>query len=201
MKIDWRLDSILKGVLVVSTLTVGVLLWQRFSDQGVSPSAVRTRQFAPPMRSSSDSTVSWTELTATYLGSQDCPVCTDEEFKRTLREVMGWLKDEAAGRDVYIRTVGVDLAGPMAEADAFLESSGDWDEVSIGSGWMNSMIREHSWEAGVTLVTPQVVLKFARISRSPSGEYMSESIGRPIYFGGGDQIAGLRDSPILSVRW
>ncbi|HSG46259.1 MAG TPA: hypothetical protein VLA43_00465 [Longimicrobiales bacterium] len=158
----------LRLIILVSAGVVAILLAQRFV---ASPPTIPESSLEP-RREPTAEIEDWEQVTVTYFGDPYCQGCSDDGFKAELRATLSRLEETIKEQGRTFRAVGVSLSGPPRVALDFLESSGQWDEISIGGGWLNTKVADMIWASGLPPLTPTLVLRSETVSRSPSGDIL-----------------------------
>ena len=127
-----------------------------------------------------------TQVVAVYLGASFCVACVQPEFKQAMTQMAPELKQVAdrSGRD--FATIGVSLDWDVDSGIAFLKPVTQYDEIVVGSNWINSAVARLIWaDSSTTPSLPQVVLIERQVDAGARVSIKERVIGRYV---GGDEI-------------
>jgi hypothetical protein len=135
-------------MILASALVVGFLLVRRgFRHQPVGNTVA-----------AASSTLSRREVVLVYLGDVNCPICRSREFTDALEKTIGRLRAQVTARGEVFRAVGVIITEDLAAGYSYLRKHGNWDEISVGGGWLNTLSLDNVWSGASKDVVPQVVV-------------------------------------------
>ena len=107
------------------------------------------------------------QIMAIYIGATDCQPCVWPPFKASLREMWPLLDNQARRAGVTFATFGVAINDDVDSGVAMLAPLSQFDEISIGGGWVNHASDRYMWAdtSGVPAV-PQVLVISREINSS-----------------------------------
>jgi hypothetical protein len=109
-------------------------------------------------------------LVAVYIGAQSCGPCHLPENIAAIERLKVTLARMSIDRGWHFRVVGVALDHDVEEGYRFLRANGEFDELVVGSNWINLGAESHIWSLSeVAAVIPQVVLYRQVIDRGDGG--------------------------------
>jgi hypothetical protein len=87
------------------------------------------------------------------------------------------VREQAAARGAQFRAVAVSLDWETDEAMSFLESFGAFDEVTVGSNWLNEGARRYIWhELPGPAAVPQLLVIERDIEIEPQVQVRNERV-------------------------
>jgi hypothetical protein len=110
------------------------------------------------------------QILAIYIGSTDCQPCIWAPFKASLKQMWSLLQAQANRSHAGFGTLGVAINDDADSGAAMLAPLSQFDEVSLGGGWVNHLAVRYIWtdSAGVPAI-PQVLV-IARDVNSSEGK-------------------------------
>lgn len=101
------------------------------------------------------------ELLLVLVGAGFCGAHRKPGFPQAVENAKLQLQRQARSRGWQFRALGVSLDWKPKEALAFLEAFGEFDEISVGSNWVNESALRYVWRdlPGDPVVPQLVVLK------------------------------------------
>lgn len=128
------------------------------------------------------------EVVLVFIGASFCGAHKRPGFAETVE----WAKVELARRTVaqgkQFSAVGISLDWKPAEALAFLERFGSFDQVSLGRNWTNDSALRYIWkDLPGEPVVPQILVIERYVETTPSIDIRDERVVKRI--AGADQIA------------
>lgn len=99
------------------------------------------------------------EILLVFVGGSFCRANRLPGFQQAIENAKLRVRDQAVARGRQFRAVAVSLDWKPGEALAFLEGFGEFDEVSVGSNWVNDSAVRYVWrELPGDPTVPQVVV-------------------------------------------
>lgn len=134
------------------------------------------------------------EIVLVYIGASSCAACLSDEIKEDVRRLKAQYHTLATRADKAFSTIGVSIDWDISEGMDLLEGYGDFDEISVGRNWQNSLARVLVWEdyPGRPAI-PQALVLERRVRADAGGIRVSnEQLLRRLV--GVEEIATLVDS-------
>jgi hypothetical protein len=135
-----------------------------------------------------------TEEVLVFVASSTCGASEYPRLREAVQFLQHALADSAAEREHVFASIGVAIDGDPASGLAFLMSFGDFDELSTGSGWLNTaslmyVVRDLPGNRAI----PQLILLERAVSMEGVGIASVEDrlIGRKV---GADAIVDFAES-------
>lgn len=85
------------------------------------------------------------EIVLVLVGAQFCGAHRKPGFAQAVEDAKLRVQDQAKARGAQFRVVAVSLDWDTDEALAFLDGFGAFDEVTVGSNWLNEGARRYIW--------------------------------------------------------
>lgn len=128
------------------------------------------------------------EVVLVFIGASFCGAQKRPGFAETVERAKVELSRRAAAEGKQFSAVGVSLDWKPAEALAFLERFGSFDQVSLGRNWTNDAALRYIWkELPGAPVVPQIVVIERYVRTQPRIDVRDERVVKRI--AGADPIA------------
>ena len=117
-----------------------------------------------------DSTREGREVVAVYIGAKSCGPCQEESLKQAVERMKVLLAEQAESKGRPFSIIGVATDASVKDGLTFLAGCGEFDEVSAGRGWHNSLFGQHV--SGVDSrfgALPQVIVFEQEVSEGRPG--------------------------------
>ena len=109
-----------------------------------------------------------TEVVLVLVGASFCGAQHNPEFAQAVEDAKQRVRQQAAARGAQFRAVGVSLDWDTGEAMEFLAGFGAFDEISVGSNWLNEGAQRYIWrDLPSEPVVPQIVVIERRVETEP----------------------------------
>lgn len=110
------------------------------------------------------------ELVLILVGSPTCPAASDPHFPERFERIVAGLRERAEEEDVGLVTIGIGTGASPERSIEFLNSVGQFDEMMVGRGWLNSGALRYLWRdlPGKPSI-PQVIVTRRRLDMGPFG--------------------------------
>lgn len=152
-----RLERAIEAVILVSAVIVA-WLWinQTLTNRAALsiPSAI------------ADSLGVRQQVVLVYVGDVDCSACRSADFRESLRALLLALREEVEGHGQEFYPIGISLSRDSRAGVRHLLGLGNWAEISIGGGWLNSFVHKHVWSRGGDASTPEVLVYRREVSQT-----------------------------------
>jgi hypothetical protein len=143
------------GVALALALAAGVLATAWARDPGVEHYVPATRLVAGP------------EVVFIFVGGSFCLAHRREGFPQAVEKAKVELARSTLARRGHFRAVGVALDWDPDEGGRFLRKFGRFDEVSLGSNWVNGTVLRYVWrDMPGRPAVPQVVVVERQVEKS-----------------------------------
>jgi hypothetical protein len=127
------------------------------------------------------------ELVLVFVGASFCGADRQPGFRQALEDAKVLVERQAKARGIQFRTHGISLDWQPRQAMAALARFGAFDEVSLGSNWLNDGALRYIWRDYPSVPqVPQVLLVQRRIETQPQVRVTEERVVRR--FIGTDQV-------------
>lgn len=103
------------------------------------------------------------QLALLFVGSSTCPWSTDPDLVPVLEALKRQLADYSESRGLGFRALAVSVDWVPERGLDYLASLGAFDEIAVGGNWANSVLLDHVWERGASVVTPAVFLYYREL--------------------------------------
>ncbi len=122
--------------------------------------------------------VSGTELVAVFLINESCFAAGSTEFRNAIRIGLKAFEDSGEARGVQTSLMGVALAPNTVKARRFIANFGQFDEIVVGRGWLNSGAIRFFWRdfPGVAGVPQLIVFRRTVIVRDSIIDISPDSV-------------------------
>jgi hypothetical protein len=121
------------------------------------------RRYAPEYRMGTGE-----ELVLVLVGASFCLAHRQEGFPQAVEDAKVAVQRQAKAAGAQFRTIGVSLDWSPDEALAFLAAFGEFDEMSVGSNWVNDSAFRYVWnDANGDPVVPQLLVIRRRLDVQP----------------------------------
>ncbi|HEX6369760.1 MAG TPA: hypothetical protein VF006_12645 [Longimicrobium sp.] len=118
-----------------------------------------------------------TEIVLVLVGAAFCGAQREPGFPQAVEEAKLRVQEQAKARGAQFRAIAVSLDWKTEEALAFLESFGAFDEIHVGSNWLNDGARRYIWaDLPGEPVVPQVLVVEREIETEPAVQVRSERV-------------------------
>jgi hypothetical protein len=114
------------------------------------------------------------QVVLVYIGSVDCSASANEDFRKNLRALLSALREEVEDRGQEFYPIGVSLSRDSRAGLRHLLGLGNWAEVSIGGGWLNSFLEKHAWSRGMDASIPELFVYGREVSQTAGPLLVSE---------------------------
>jgi hypothetical protein len=158
-----------KALIFAVALLVAILLVRRAFTPAVSGDLARPTP--------SQAVGTRTEVVFVYIGDADCGACQNEQFKRALESVLTGVRQEVVSRGDMFRAIGVIMTSDKQSGYKYLMNLGDWDEISMGGGWLNAAVIENIWNNEGQGIIPQAIVFSRKVHWGP-GVFLASERGR-----------------------
>lgn len=134
-----------------------------------------------------------TEIVVVLVGAAFCGAQREPGFPQAVEEAKLRVQEQAKARGAQFRAIAVSLDWKTDEALGFLESFGAFDEIHVGSNWLNDGARRYIWtDLPGEPVVPQVLVIEREIETEPAVQVRSERVVKRIA-GAAPVIAWVRE--------
>ncbi len=165
-----------EGAIVLAAVTVAGLLVHRELRQPEPQAAPESGQDLAGLPA--PSTQSKREVVVTFIGDADCGACASEGFRRTLASFLEGFREAVEENGDFFHTVGVAVTPDLDRGYRYLEGISAWDEISLGSGVLNTHVGRLIWDLGSEAEIPQVVV-YSHTIHNHSGAFVHSDVTRP----------------------
>lgn len=160
------------GVLLAAGAVRNLLPGKNLTSRAAEPAAVAGSGTLPApamQRYSSDYRMgTGEELVLVLVGASFCRAHRQEGFPQAVEDAKVAVQRQAKAAGVQFRTIGVSLDWSPEEALAFLAAFGEFDEMSVGSNWVNDSAFRYVWnESNGDPVVPQLLVIRRRLDVQP----------------------------------
>lgn len=122
-----------------------------------------------------------TEVVMVSVGAAFCGAQREPGFPQAVEEAKLRVQEQAKARGAQFRAIAVSLDWKTDEALAFLENFGAFDEIHVGSNWLNDGARRYIWaDLPGEPVVPQVIVVEREIETEPAVQVRGERVVRRI---------------------
>lgn len=117
------------------------------------------------------------EIVLVLVGAAFCGAQREPGFPQAVEDAKLRVREQAKARGAQFRAVAVSLDWKTDEAMSFLEGFGTFDEVTVGSNWLNEGAQRYIWRdlPGVPAV-PQLLVIEREIEIEPGVQVRSERV-------------------------
>lgn len=99
------------------------------------------------------------QLLMVYVGNSNCVWCNNPALPEYLTRIRAQLESAASESGARLVTLGLSLDAVPSEGVAHLTHVGDFDQISVGAGWVNELALRMLWEGyGGPVSTPQLLV-------------------------------------------
>jgi len=121
------------------------------------------------------------QLLAIYIGAIDCQPCVWPPFKSSLRRMWPLLAAQARQAHTGFATFGVAISEDIDSGVAMLQPLSQFDEISIGGGWVNQTAEKYFWaDPTGKAAVPQVLIVEREINATETKSQWSVSAHRMV---------------------
>ena len=125
-----------------------------------------------------DSTREGRQVVAVYIGAKWCGPCQETALKQAVERMKLLLAEQAESKGRPFSVIGVAMDPSVKDGLAFLAECGEFDEVSAGRHWHNSLFGQHVYGVDSRFnALPQVIVFEQEVSEGRPGLKM----GAPRY--------------------
>lgn len=118
-----------------------------------------------------------TEVVLVLLGASFCGAQHKPGFARAVEDAKQQVRRQAAARGAQFRAVAVSLDWDPKEAMEFLASFGAFDEISVGSNWLNEGAQRYIWrDFPSEPAVPQVLVIERQVETVPGVKTSGERV-------------------------
>jgi hypothetical protein len=110
------------------------------------------------------------QILAVYIGATDCQPCIWPPFKTSLKQMWPLLDAHAQRAQAAFATLGVAINDDADSGAAMLAPLSQFDEVSLGGGWVNHVAEHYIWTDSTGVPAIPQVLVIARDVNSSKGK-------------------------------
>lgn len=121
------------------------------------------------------------EIVLVLVGAAFCGAQREPGFPQAVEDAKLRVREQAKARGAQFRAVAVSLDWRTDEAMSFLDSFGTFDEVTVGSNWLNEGAQRYIWRdlPGLPAV-PQLLVIEREIEIEPRVQVRSERVVKRI---------------------
>lgn len=170
-----------RSLALIVALAGAAACQQRSAE--VAPAAARPAEPATPASAESGRYVPDYELktggetTLVLVGASFCGANRRPGFKEAVEAAKLSVRDQARAKGRQFRAVAVSLDWSTKEALAFLEGFGEFDEISVGSNWVNDGALRYIWrDFPAEPEVPQLLVLEREIEAEPAVRVRSERV-------------------------
>lgn len=117
------------------------------------------------------------EIVLVLVGASFCGAQREPGFPQAVENAKLQVQAQAKARGAQFRAVAVSLDWDTGEALAFLEGFGAFDEVTVGSNWLNEGARRYIWhEHPGPPVVPQLLIIERDLKTIPAVQVSNERV-------------------------
>lgn len=117
------------------------------------------------------------EIVLVLVGAAFCGAQREPGFPQAVEDAKLRVREQARSRGAQFRAVAVSLDWKTDEALAFLEGFGAFDEVTVGSNWLNEGARRYIWrDLPGPAAVPQLLVIEREIEIEPQVQVRSERV-------------------------
>ena len=118
-----------------------------------------------------------TEVVLVLLGASFCGAQHKPGFAQAVEDAKQRVRQQAAARGAQFRAVAVSLDWDPEEAMEFLAGFGAFDEISVGSNWLNEGAQRYIWrDFPSDPVVPQIVVIERQVETVPGVKTQGERL-------------------------
>jgi hypothetical protein len=117
------------------------------------------------------------EIVLVLVGAAFCGAQREPGFPQAVEDAKLRVRDQAKARGAQFRAVAVSLDWKTDEAMSFLDGFGAFDEVTVGSNWLNEGAQRYIWrDLPGPAAVPQVLVIEREIEIEPRVQVRSERV-------------------------
>jgi hypothetical protein len=117
------------------------------------------------------------EIVLVLVGAAFCGAQREPGFPQAVEDAKLRVRDQAKARAAQFRAVAVSLDWKTDEAMSFLDGFGAFDEVTVGSNWLNEGAQRYIWrDLPGPAAVPQVLVIEREIEIEPRVQVRSERV-------------------------
>jgi hypothetical protein len=118
-----------------------------------------------------------TEVVLVLLGASFCGAQHKPGFAQAVEDAKQRVRQQAVARGAQFRAVAVSLDWDTREAMEFLAGFGTFDEISVGSNWLNEGAQRYIWrDFPSDPVVPQIVVFERQVETVPGVKTSGERV-------------------------
>jgi cell division septation protein DedD len=117
------------------------------------------------------------EIVLVLVGAAFCGAQREPGFPQAVEDAKLRVRDQAAARGAQFRAVAVSLDWKTDEALSFLEGFGAFDELTVGSNWLNDGARRYIWrDLPGPAAVPQLLVVERDVETEPQVQVRNERV-------------------------